>query len=71
MDSNLRTLAKTATWQSSGLLAMCGITYAVTGSLADGGIVAVIATATGTLSYIIHERLWSRVRWGRLGEVGR
>lgn len=66
MDTNLRTLAKTATWQTSGLLVMCGITYAVTGSLADGGIVAVIGTATGTLSYMLHERLWSRVRWGQL-----
>lgn len=66
MDTNLRTLAKTATWQTSGLLAMCGITYAVTGSLADGGIVAIIGAVTGTLAYMLHERLWSRVRWGQL-----
>ncbi len=69
MDTNLRTLAKTATWQTSGLLAMCGITYAVTGSLADGGIVAIIGAATGTLTYMLHERLWSRVRWGQLNGV--
>ena len=62
MDTNLRTLAKTATWQTSGLLAMCGITYA-------GGIVAIIGAATGTLTYMLHERLWSRVRWGQLNGV--
>lgn len=66
MDSTTRTLAKTLTWQTSGLIVMMVITYIVTGSLIDGGIVALVSTATGTCSYMIHERLWSRVRWGRL-----
>lgn len=71
METTLRTLAKTATWQISGLIAMAAITYAVTGSLAEGGTVAVICTITGTVSYVIHERLWSRVRWGRVAEAAK
>lgn len=66
MDSTVRTLAKTLTWQTSGLIVMMVITYIVTGSLLDGGIVAAVSTATGTCAYLVHERLWSRVRWGRV-----
>ncbi len=71
MDSTIRTLAKTLTWQTSGLIVMMAITYVVTGSLLDGGIVAVVSAATGTCFYVIHERLWSRVRWGRNAEATR
>ncbi len=68
MDTTVRTLAKTVTWQTSGLIVMMAITYIVTGSLVDGGIVALVSAATGTCSYMVHERLWSRVRWGRIAD---
>ncbi|MDF1719686.1 MAG: DUF2061 domain-containing protein [Minwuia sp.] len=71
MDSTIRTLAKTLTWQTSGLIVMMAITYAVTGSLMDGGIVAAISAATGACAYVAHERLWSRVNWGRVVEGSR
>ncbi|QIE57354.1 DUF2061 domain-containing protein [Pikeienuella piscinae] len=66
MDSTQRTLAKTCTWQISGLIVMTLVTYAVTGSLIEGGTVALIGTVLGAFSYAIHERLWAQVRWGRL-----
>lgn len=65
MDTTLRTLAKTFTWQALGLVTMTAISYAVTGSVAQGGTVAVLSAAIGALFYGLHERLWARVRWGR------
>lgn len=66
MESTRRTLAKTCTWQVSGLIVMTLVSYAVTGSFIQGGAVALIGAAIGAFSYAIHERLWARVRWGRL-----
>ena len=65
MDSNLRTLAKAATWQISGLIVMTLVGYLFTGSLLQGGGVAVTGTAIGTLSFFLHERAWNKITWGR------
>lgn len=65
METQTRTLAKAVTWQITGLIAMTLIGYAFTGSLGQGGMLAVTTTALGFVSYVIHERVWARVRWGR------
>ncbi|WP_319022473.1 MULTISPECIES: DUF2061 domain-containing protein [unclassified Meridianimarinicoccus] len=64
-DTPLRTLAKTLTWQGLGLLSMTLIGLAITGSVAAGGTIALIGAGVGTVCYVLHERLWARVRWGR------
>ncbi|MEL6205656.1 MAG: DUF2061 domain-containing protein [Pseudomonadota bacterium] len=66
MDSPARTIAKTLTWQTSGFLSMVAITWIVTGSVASGGAVAGVATLIGTVSYLVHERIWACIRWGRV-----
>lgn len=48
-----------------GLLSMAGVGYAATGSLAVGGGLAVANTIIGFICYVIYERVWSRIRWGR------
>ncbi len=64
METQTRTLAKSITWQISGLIVMMIVTWIITGSLADGGAVAVSGALIGFFSYMIHERLWARVSWG-------
>jgi uncharacterized membrane protein len=64
METPLRSLAKAVTWQALGLVTMTAITFALTGSLATGGAVALVSAITGAVFYILHERLWARVRWG-------
>ena len=64
METPTRTLIKSLTWQISGLIVMTVVTWFVTGSLVDGGAVAVSGALIGFFSYMVHERLWSRVRWG-------
>lgn len=65
METPKRTLAKTLTWQAMGLATMTGIGYVVTGSAGAGGTIAAVGAATGAVFYVIHERIWARVRWGR------
>lgn len=65
MDSPRRTAAKAITWQAMGLLVMTGIGYGVTGSVGAGGSIAVLGAGVGTVCYVVHERVWARIRWGR------
>jgi uncharacterized membrane protein len=66
METPARSLAKAVSWQIVGLIAMTGIGYAFTGSLSTGGVLAVVTTACGFVSYLVHERVWARIRWGRM-----
>ncbi len=66
METPSRTFAKAITWQISGFVAMTLIGYLVTGSVAQGGVVAAAGAATGFVAYFLHERAWARVRWGRV-----
>ncbi|RYH11538.1 DUF2061 domain-containing protein [Tropicimonas sp. IMCC6043] len=64
-DPPARSIVKALTWQAMGLVVMTAITWAVTGSVATGGAVALLGAATGTVTYLLHERLWARLGWGR------
>lgn len=64
METPARTFAKAVTWQVVGFLAMTLIGYLVTGSVAEGGVVAAVGAASGFVSYFLHERVWARIGWG-------
>ena len=66
MDTKCRTMAKALTWQLIGLFSMTLLGYLVTGSIAEGGTVAASSAVLGTVSYLFHERVWERIKWGRL-----
>ena len=65
METTRRAIAKAVTWQLMGLVVMTAITYTITGSVAEGGLVAIIGAATGLATYVLHERVWSTIAWGR------
>ncbi len=65
MESTTRSLIKAICWQLLGLTSMSLVGFAMTGSFAVGGAIAVINTAIGFVCYVVYERLWARVRWGR------
>jgi uncharacterized membrane protein len=65
MDRPVRTVAKALSWQALGLITMTGITYAITGSVTEGGLIAGVGAITGMFSFILHERVWTRISWGR------
>ena len=65
METPRRTLVKSILWSVIGLLVMAAVGFAFTGSVALGGTMAVLNTALGFVSYLIYERLWARISWGR------
>ncbi len=66
METRARSAAKAALWTLIGLVMMAGVGMAMTGSAATGGLMAVINACLGFLGYLVYERVWARVRWGRV-----
>ena len=67
METRGRALVKALIWQAIGLSVMALVGWAVTGSAMVGGTLAVINTVLGFLTYVLYERIWARVAWGREG----
>ena len=65
MDSARRTLLKAVIWQITGMVTMGIVGFFMTGSAVQGLGLALANTAVGTVTYILYERFWARVRWGR------
>ena len=67
METRKRTLVKALCWNLIGLATMSGVGYAATGSVALGGAMAMWNTVLGLSLYILYERLWAGIGWGRRG----
>jgi len=65
VDTHKRTIVKALIWNGIGLVMMMLVGFIATGSFAVGGAMAIINTAIGLSMYMIYERVWSRVSWGR------
>lgn len=65
METRKRSLVKALIWSLIGLATMAIVGAFATGSVAVGGAVALINTAIGLVMYVIYERVWAAIRWGR------
>lgn len=65
MDTRQRTMVKAVIWNLIGLSVMCLVGLVMTGSLKIGGAMAVINTCIGLATYVIYERVWDKILWGR------
>ncbi len=66
METRARSLVKAVVWTAIGLICMCVVGLIFTGSIAVGGAMAVINAGLGLLTYLVYERVWARIGWGRL-----
>ena len=66
METRRRSVVKAVIWNLLGLAVMALVGLAMTGSARVGGAMAVINAALGLTMYVGYERVWARVRWGRL-----
>ena len=64
-ETTSRSLAKTLTWRVTGSSSTFLIAYLITGSLGASSGIAIVQMIVNTVLYLIHERAWSRVIWGR------
>ncbi|SFE47573.1 DUF2061 domain-containing protein [Roseivivax sediminis] len=66
METRARTLTKAILWQALGLVVMTALGWLLTGSAGTGGSLALASTLVGLVTYVVYERVWAGIRWGRL-----
>lgn len=67
MDTKVRLLTKSITWQVAGFISMMLIGFLFTGSVAASGGIAISGSVAGFVCYFVHELAWSKVAWGVRG----
>lgn len=65
MESRVRSMVKAVIWTLIGLMMMTLVGFVATGSVALGGTMAAVNAVLGLLFYLLYERIWAHVRWGR------
>lgn len=65
VDSSKRTLVKAVLWNLLGLGSMVLVGFLATGSIALGGGIALANAGIGLVCYVIYERVWAGITWGR------
>ena len=65
METRGRSLVKAVIWNLIGLICMALVGFVATGSFAVGGAMALVNTCLCFTMYMIYERIWARVSWGR------
>lgn len=65
MDAVKRSTTKAILWTALGFVMMTGVGFVFTGSLTTGGWMALANSALGMASYLLYERIWDRISWGR------
>jgi uncharacterized membrane protein len=58
-------MKKTATFAIVHMIVAFSVAYAMTGSVAVGGAVALVEPALNTVAYFFHEKVWERMRLRR------
>ncbi len=67
METRRRSVVKAIVWNVIGFAIMTMVGLVATGSAAIGGAVALVNTAIGLTLYVIYERIWAGIAWGRNG----
>ncbi len=65
METRRRSVVKAVLWNAMGLLVMTLVGLVATGSAAVGGTLAIVNTAIGLTMYVVYERVWAKISWGR------
>lgn len=65
METRRRSVVKAVLWNAVGLVVMSFVGFIATGSAAIGGGLALVNTAIGLTLYVIYERIWAGISWGR------
>jgi len=64
-ESFVRSACKSVVWYIAGISVLGSIVYSRTGSWTDTGMISFVFYSVRIPLYILHERLWNRVQWGR------
>jgi len=65
IDSQKRSWLKAFSWKSLGFVILLTIAFLVTGSLAQTGFVAIAYHFFMLCLFMVHERMWNKINWGK------
>ncbi len=65
-DNHLRSLAKAVSWRATGTLDTIAVSFVITGRIKLALSIGGVELLTKTCLYYLHERVWNRVRFGRV-----
>ena len=65
INTRKRNIAKAASWKFLGFITLSVLTYMITGSLKQMTYIAILYHLWMLMTYIFHERLWDKIRWGK------
>ena len=65
MEPRRRSVVKAVIWNVIGLTVMTVVGMLATGSATVGGAMALVNTGLGFVTYLIYERIWAGIAWGR------
>lgn len=66
MDTHRRSILKTASWRLLATLITAAVTLALTGRIDFAITVGLADTCVKFFLYYVHERMWSRIRFGQV-----
>ncbi len=69
MESRRRSLVKALTWRAGGLVVTALIALLLTGSWRAAASIGLLDTLVKLAAFYVHERMWLKIRFGRLRAV--
>ena len=64
-ETKLRSLVKSIIWRTVGVLTGITVTYLFIGDVKKSLWIGITGNTVATICYYFHERVWSRIKWGR------
>jgi adenylylsulfate kinase len=65
INTRKRNIAKASTWKTLGFITLSALTYMITDSLKQMTYIAILYHLSMLIAYMLHERLWDKIRWGK------
>ena len=67
-ETKTRTVTRMLTYRLSAWLLTIPVTYWLTGNLREAVGSSTLLHAVLSFDYYVHERIWLRIRWGRVAQ---
>ena len=65
-ETHARSIVKSVTYRVIIIISIFIVSFLTTRRLVDAASITGITAITGTILYYLHERVWSRIQWGRI-----
>ena len=66
MESHYRSIVKAITWRTGGTVVTFAVVWILTGNISLSAGIGILDTVIKIGAYYVHERLWIRVKFGKL-----